>query len=216
MNKEKDRNSHYQYKEFSVDKDPEKAYSFCLIGGTRSGKTTAMNVLLKKFFEKEINVLMSDSLHAEIYKPLLKSFVCCPTYIPEIIKMCYKINKGTLCKYPFNFVIDDLVGFRNDKEMLKLLTIYRNTRMGIILTGQGTSILNSTGRGNINFVLLFRLHNDEETEKVCKKYLCGFFPPGMKMIERIIEYKRLTTDHHFIFLNNLTGESYISKMRVSN
>jgi hypothetical protein len=206
----------YEYREFSVDKDPERSYSFCLIGSTRSGKTTAMNVLLKKYFEKEINVLMSDSLHAEIYKPLMKTFICCPTWMPEIIKTCYKINKGTNNKYPFNFVIDDLVGFKYDKWMLKLLTILRNSRCGCILTGQGTSILNATGRGNINFVMLFKLNNDEEIEKVCKKYLCSFFPPGMKMIERIIEYRRLTNDHHFIFLNNITGESYISKVRLSS
>lgn len=209
-------NSHYQYREFAVDKDPARAYSFCLIGSTRSGKTTAMNVLLKKFFEKEINILMSDSLHAEIYKPLMKTFVCCPTYIPEIIKTCYKINKGTDCKYPFNFVIDDVVGFKYDKEMLRLLTIYRNSRMGCILTGQGVSILNATGRGNINFMMLFKLNSDEEIEKVCRKYLCGFFPSGMKVIDRVIEYKRLTADHKFIFLNNITGESYISKMRIDN
>lgn len=206
---------YFDRREFAVDKDPAKSYSFCLIGSTRSGKTTAMNVLLQKYFTKEINVLMSDSLHAEIYKPLMKTFVCAPTYMPEVIKMCYKINKGTDNKYPFNFIIDDLVGYRNDKEMLKLLTIYRNSRIGTIITGQGTSILNATGRGNINFMMLFRLNSDEEIEKVCKKYLCGFFPSGMKIIERVIEYKRITSDHHFIFLNNITGEAYVSKMRTA-
>jgi hypothetical protein len=205
---------YYKEQAFNVDKDTNKAYSFCLIGATRSGKTTAMNWLLDKYFQKEINVLMSESLHADIYKPLLKSFVCCPTFMPEIIKLCYKINKGTDNKYPFNFIIDDLVGFKNDKWMLKLLTVLRNTRCGCVLTGQGTSILNATGRGNINHVLLFKLNSDEEIEKVCKKYLCSFFPPGMKTIERIIEYRRLTADHHFIYINNISGEMYVSKVHV--
>jgi hypothetical protein len=205
---------YYKEQAFNVDKDTNKAYSFCLIGSTRSGKTTAMNWLLDKYFQKEINVLMSESLHADIYKPLLKSFVCFPTFMPEIIKLCYKINKGTDNKYPFNFIIDDLVGFKNDKWMLKLLTVLRNTRCGCVLTGQGTSILNATGRGNINHVLLFKLNSDEEIEKVCKKYLCSFFPPGMKTIERIIEYRRLTADHHFIYINNISGEMYVSKVHV--
>lgn len=203
---------HYKRQEFSVVKEPEKAYSFMLLGSTRSGKTTALNYILSKYFSKEINVLMSDSLHAEIYKPLLKTVVPCPTYVPEIIKTCYKINKGTNSKYPFNIILDDLVGYRYDKEMLRLLTIYRNSRISAIITAQATSILNSSGRTNINYVLLFKLNSDEQIEIVCKKFLSSFFPPKMRMMERIIEYKRLTANHHFIFLNNISGENYISKV----
>lgn len=203
---------HYERREFSVVKEPDKAYSFMLLGSTRSGKTTALNFILNKYFSKEINVLMSDSLHAEIYKPLLKTVVPCPTYVPEIIKACYKINKGTNSKYPFNIILDDLVGYRYDKEMLRLLTIYRNSRISAIITAQATSILNSSGRTNINYVLLFKLNSDEQIEIVCKKFLSSFFPPKMRMMERIIEYKRLTANHHFIFLNNITGENYISKI----
>lgn len=203
---------HYKRQEFSVVKEPDKAYSFMLLGSTRSGKTTALNFILSKYFSKEINVLMSDSLHAEIYKPLLKTVVPCPTYVPEIIKTCYKINKGTNSKYPFNIILDDLVGYRYDKEMLRLLTIYRNSRISAIITAQATSILNSSGRTNINYVLLFKLNSDEQIEIVCKKFLSSFFPPKMRMMERIIEYKRLTANHHFIFLNNISGENYISKI----
>jgi hypothetical protein len=202
----------FKRQEFSIPKEEGKAYSIMLLGSTRSGKTTAMNFILDKYFKKEINVLMSDSLHAEIYKPLLKTMVSCPTYVPEIIKACYKINKGTDCKYPFNIILDDLVGYRYDKEMLKLLTIYRNSRVGCLITAQATSILNASGRTNINFVLLFKLNSDEQIEIVCKKFLASFFPSKMRMVDRIIEYKRLTDDHHFILLDNISGTSYVSKI----
>ena len=204
--------SHYKRQDFSLPKEEGKAYSIMLLGSTRSGKTTCMNWILDKYFKKEINVLMSDSLHADIYKPLLKTMVSCPTYVPEIIKTCYKINKGTDCKYPFNVILDDLVGYRYDKEMLKLLTIYRNSRIGCIITAQATSILNAIGRTNINFVCLFKLNSDEQIEIVCKKFLSSFFPSKMRMIDRIIEYKRLTENHHFIFLDNISGTSYVSKI----
>jgi GTPase SAR1 family protein len=203
---------HYKRQEFALPKEAGKSYSVMLLGSTRSGKTTCMNWILNKYYKDEINVLMSDSLHAEIYKPLLKTMVPCPTFVPEIIKTCYKINKGTNCKYPFNIILDDLVGYRNDKEMLKLLTIYRNSRVGTIITAQATSILNNNGRSNINFVCLFKLNSDEQIETVCKKFLASFFPSHMRMIDKIIEYKRLTSDHHFIFLNNITGDAYISKI----
>lgn len=202
----------FKRQEFSIPKEEGKAYSIMLLGSTRSGKTTAMNFILDKYFKKEINVLMSDSLHAEIYKPLLKTMVSCPTYVPEIIKACYKINKGTDCKYPFNIILDDLVGYRYDKEMLKLLTIYRNSRVGCLITAQATSILNASGRTNINFVLLFKLNSDEQIEIVCKKFLASFFPSKMRMVDRIIEYKRLTDDHHFILLDNISGTSFVSKI----
>jgi hypothetical protein len=197
---------------FAVNKEADKAYSFMLLGSTRSGKTTCLNYILATYFQKEINVLMSDSLHAEIYKPLMKTVVACPTYVPEIIRCCYKINKGTDCKYPFNIILDDLVGYRYDKEMLRLLTIYRNSRVGVCITAQSCAILNASGRTNINFVLLFKLNSDEQIEIVCKKFLSSFFPRTMKMIERIIEYRRLTDNHNFIFLNNLTGEASVCKV----
>jgi hypothetical protein len=204
--------AYFTRRPFEVNKEPEKAYSFMFLGSTRSGKTTALNYVLAKYFQKEINVLMSDSLHAEIYKPLMKTVVPCPTYVPEIIKCCYKINKGTDCKYPFNIILDDLVGYRYDKEMLRLLTIYRNSRVGVCITAQSCAILNASGRTNINFVMLFKLNSDEQIEIVCKKFLSSFFPRSMKMIERIIEYRRLTENHHFIFLNNLTGEASVCKI----
>ena len=73
--------AHHEYlrKEFSVIKEPDRSYSFCLLGSTRSGKTTALNWILAKYFKQEINILMSDSLHAEIYKPLMKTVVPVPT-----------------------------------------------------------------------------------------------------------------------------------------
>lgn len=204
--------SYFTRRPFEVQKEPQKAYSFMLLGSTRSGKTTCLNYILAKYFQKEINVLMSDSLHAEIYKPLMKTVVPCPTYVPEIIKTCFKINQGTNNKYNFNFVLDDLVGYRYDKYMLKLLTIGRNQNCSTIITAQATSILNAAGRTNINFVLLFKLNSDEQIEIVCKKFLSSFFPRGMKMVERIIEYRRITENHHFIFLNNLTGEASVCKI----
>jgi septin family protein len=95
---------HYKRQEFILPKEAGKSYSVMLLGSTRSGKTTCMNYILNKYYKDEINVLMSDSLHAEIYKPLMTTMVPCPTFVPEIIKTCYQINKGTNCKYPFNII----------------------------------------------------------------------------------------------------------------
>jgi hypothetical protein len=74
--------------------------------------------------------------------------------------------------------------------------------------------MNATGRTNINHVFLFKLNSDEQIEKVIKTYLLSFFPTGLKMADKIKKYKELTEDHHFIYINNLTGETYRTKLNI--
>jgi hypothetical protein len=116
-------------RDLRLNLDPFKAYSMVLIASTRAGKSTMLNHIIDKYMKGKINILMTESPNAELYKEgsLKKDAIMCPAYIPEIIKECYLINKGTGNKYPFNFIMDDLVGFRSDRQMKKLLTIYRNS-----------------------------------------------------------------------------------------
>jgi GTPase SAR1 family protein len=193
--------------------NPDKAYSFVFIGSTRSGKTTLMKYIVEKYFNNAINIMMTESGQAEIYKDF-KNVVVCPTYMPDIIKDMYRINKGTYNKYRMNVIIDDAVGFRNDKQMTKLLTIYRNSNLSVCLTGQSKALLNATGRTNINFVFLGRLNSDEEIEKIIKAYLTSFFPSDLKIADKIKKYKELTKNYHFIVLDNIDGNIFITKLSL--
>lgn len=186
--------------------------SFALIGSTRSGKTTALKYILQKHFKKHIAVLMSNSLHAPTYKDI-DHCVMSPIYSSTVISECYKINKDTKNHYPFLIIMDDIVDKKFDKEMLRLLTIYRNSGCSAIITAQATTILNASGRTNINFVLLFKLNSDEEIEKAVKKYL-GSYLPGMKMSEKIEYYRRMTADHHFFVVDTLNGEVFRTKINL--
>jgi GTPase SAR1 family protein len=192
---------------------PDKAYSFVFIGSTRSGKTTLMKHIVEKYFSNAINVMMTESGQADIYKDF-KNVVICPTYMPNIIKDMYRINKGTDNKYRFNTIIDDAVGFRNDKQMTKLLTIYRNSNLSVCLTGQSKALLNATGRTNINFVFLGRLNSDEETKKIIDAYLTSYFSSDLKMVDKIKKYKEMTKNYHFIILDNIEGNIFISKLSL--
>jgi GTPase SAR1 family protein len=193
--------------------NPDKAYSFVFIGSTRSGKTTLMKYIVEKYFNNAINIMMTESGQAEIYKDF-KNVVICPTYMPDIIKDMYRINKGTDNKYRMNVIIDDAVGFRNDKQMTKLLTIYRNSNLSVCLTGQSKALLNATGRTNINFVFLGRLNSDEEIEKIIKAYLTSFFPSDLKIADKIKKYKELTKNYNFIVLDNIDGNIFITKLSL--
>jgi GTPase SAR1 family protein len=205
-----------QKRELKLDLDPFKAYSFCLIGATRSGKSTLLNHLIQKYMRQKINILMTESPNGDIYKEagFRQDCILCPAYIPELVKDCYLINKGTNNRYDFNFIMDDLVGFRSDKQMKKLLTIYRNSNMGVCITGQTISILDTTARFNVNYVFLGRTNADKEIENICKQFLASFFPSTMRMVDRIKTYKMMTSDYHFICLDNINGDVFLTKIKT--
>ena len=205
-----------QKRELKLDLDPFKAYSFCLIGATRSGKSTLLNHLIQKYMRQKINILMTESPNGDIYKEagFRQDCILCPAYIPELVKDCYLINKGTNNRYDFNFIMDDLVGFRSDKQMKKLLTIYRNSNMGVCITGQTISILDTTARFNVNYVFLGRTNADKEIENICKQFLASFFPSTMRMVDRIKTYKMMTSDYNFICLDNINGDVFLTKIKT--
>jgi len=117
----------------------------------------------------------------------------------------YAINKETDNHYPFLVVIDDCPTVRNDKELLRLATIYRNSAVSSIVCCQNITMLNPTARSNINFILLFKMNNTEAIESVIKTYLRGYFPSGWRMEDKIRFYREITEDYHFIFIDNLNG-----------
>ena len=185
--------------------------SFALIGSTRSGKTTMLKHILEEFFEKHLIILMSNSIHAPIYKDI-EDVVKCPVYSARLIKEGYEINRKTNNYYPFLFVLDDVVDKKFDKELLKLLTIYRNSGLSTIITAQSLKILNTASRGNVNFVLLGKLNSDEAIEQVVRAYLMSYLPG--KVEEKVKVYKQLTEGHHFFVINNLDGEVFRTKLRL--
>jgi hypothetical protein len=193
--------------------DPETGgVSILMVGSTRSGKTTILKHLVGKYFEKHLGVLMSPNIHAPVYK----GFPNCseaPEYIPRVIDEMYRINKDTKNHYPFLVVLDDVVNKKFDKDLLKLFTVHRNAGVSGIQCIQSPILLNSAMRGNINIVMLGYMNSDESVEKVVRMF-CYASIPGKNIEAKIHEYKRLTADHYWLLLNNLTGEFYRFKLRL--
>lgn len=193
---------------------PDNKYgmSFLLLGSTRSGKSTLMNYLYEHIFRSHICILHTASVQSDIYKPLVKSCAIAPMFIPELIDESAKLNKDTKNHYQFCHIIDDIVDKRNSKTLLKLLTIYRNSRISTMITGQELSIFNAIGRSNINFVILMKLNSAMAIEKAVKTYLRPYFPSGTRLDEMIRIYQQLTSDHGFIVIDNINGDIFISKL----
>jgi hypothetical protein len=200
-------------REFDVEFPEQKTggVSFALIGSTRSGKTTLLKHILDKHFKKHIKVLMSNSIHAPIYNDI-SDVVKSPVYAARIVKEGYEINRKCNNHYPLLYILDDVVDKKFDKELLKLLTIYRNSGLSAVISVQSPVLLNSAVRGNINFVVLMKLNSDESIEKIVRMYLMSYLKGSIT--DKIRTYKELTEGHHFFLVNNLTGEVYRSKIRV--
>jgi hypothetical protein len=201
---------------FHIELQKNGGISLALIGSTRSGKSSALGHILKHYFKKHIGVLMTNSPQAEIYKQM-DCVVQAPQYIPKVLKDMYAINRDTKNHYDFLAILDDVVtGVKFDKEILKLLSIYRNSNISGIICAQAATLMNSAGRTNVNFVLLFHLNSDEQTEKVVKWYLSSYFPPGMRMIEKIRYYRKATEDHHFFVVDNIRGRVFRTKINLDD
>ena len=186
--------------------------SIVMYGATRSGKTTLLNYLYDKHFKDYISILMSNSLQSPAYKRLKKTCVQSDLFHQEILKDAYRINHDTNNHYKFLMILDDITDHKFSSEIVKLFTIYRNSRISCICGVQATTMMNKTARANINFVLLGRLNNDLEIEMVIKSYLTSFMPPRMKMAEKITLYRKLTDDHHWIVIDQVGNDIFRTKL----
>ena len=186
--------------------------SMIFLGSTRSGKTTLLNYLFKKHFDKYISVLMSNSLNSDAYDMLKKNCVTSDMYHPEILKEMYHINHETKNHYQFMCIIDDVPDKRDDPEIKRLMTIYRNSRISCMMCAQGATMINKLSRGNINWVFLGRMNSSEEVERNIKAYLQGHLPSNMRMTEKIKWYRMATENHQWIVLDQINNNMFMTKL----
>jgi len=198
-------------KDFTFGLPKNGGVSLCFLGSTRSGKTTFMKEVVNDYFKKHLKIIMSNSIHNPIYNSM-KDIVKSPLYIPKLVKDGYDINKNTNNHYNILYILDDVVTAKFDKELLKLLAIYRNSNLSCIMSIQSPILLNSATRGNLNYVFLGRMNSEEQIEKTIKMYLSSYLEG--KMTDKIREYKKLTEDHYWIVIDNLTGEIYRTKIEL--
>lgn len=196
---------------FELPDNATGGMSLLLLGSTRSGKTTLLNHLLETKFSKHISVVMSPNIHAPVYARC--KGIHAAEYVPEVIHEMVKVNKETKNHYEFLCVLDDVVHAKFDKDLLKLFTIHRNAGVSAIMSIQSPILLNSAMRGNINIVLLGYMNSDESCEKVIRMF-CFASIPGKNIEAKIKEYKRLTSDHNWLCVNNLSGEFFRFKLAL--
>jgi len=181
------------------------ACSFAVIGSSKSGKSTVLKHLLKKNFKEDIKLFMTQSPQSDIYNSIKKETAFAPTYIPDMIKTCYNINKHTKNHYKFCVIVDDCTGIKNDRQMIRLLCLLRNSAISALISGQDSTMLSAVGRANCNYMLLFSLNTANRIEGTIKDYLRTYLPKTLTLDEKIEFFKLATADHCFFFLDNLNG-----------
>jgi len=202
-------------KPFTLEMPPVETggCSILMVGSGRSGKTTALKYIIDNYMKKHVGVIFSNSSKAHAYRemkyPLLP---LSNAYIPELVNAAYRINKETQNHYPWLFVLDDVPLARNDKELMKTTTIYRNSGISLIHCAQSPNMISPTCRSNYTFFMLFHNNSSEQAENACKFFLRGRLPNNMTMNAKVAWLQKNTEDHHFILINNWTGE--ISRCKI--
>jgi len=112
-------------------------------------------------------------------------------------------------------IVDDVIGFKGDRQLTKLLCLYRNSGLSAIIAGQDLQMLNPTGRCNCNSILLGKLNSAGRVESVVRDFAKTYFPRQLTMDEKIELYQRLTNDHCFLFVDNLNSTMVRVKLNAS-
>ena len=77
--------------------------------------------------------------HADIYKDLDDKVLVADKFHSELIREAHEINSLCENRFPFLFISDDYVDYsiKNDPEITRALTIYRNSNVSSIFSFQG-------------------------------------------------------------------------------
>ena len=158
--------------------------------------------------------MFSMNPHADIYGDLGKKVIVSDTYHPELLAEAHELNKECENKFPFLFISDDMVdqSMKNDHEITRALTIYRNANISTIFSYQGRTLMNAVGRNNLNYVCIFKQQTPLEYEAVVKEFLSMWLPQHLTMRQMVSFVMKATQDHAFFFIDNLEGCCYISRL----
>lgn len=198
--------------------------SILLIGSSKSGKSTAMMFLFKKYFNKKkyISTLFSVNSHIPIYKnnnncDLIKvnKFI---TESEKIIKDMKKINMESepVNKWRYCILLDDIVEARYSRVLNNLLLTYRNSNFSSIISIQYAKLISKAARCSANNLLFFFQNLQEGIESVLRSFLGAEFSKlGVtKLTDQISLYRLLTRDHAFIYYHPMSGTLRRIKLKI--
>lgn len=201
-------------KKFEITLPTNGGISIMLIGASRSGKTTLLKYLYKTHFSKYITTMFSMNRHADIYEDLSDKVMVADKFHHELLRESHEINSLCGNKFPFLFISDDYVdhSIKNNPEITRAMTIYRNANVSSIWSFQGRTLMSAVGRNNANYICVLKQQTPMEWENVIKEFLSMWLPTGMTMKEMVDFCKMATVDHQFFMIDNIEGKCFLTKL----
>lgn len=194
--------------EFKLVLDEGTGNTTFLLGSSKQGKTTLLMKIFDDYYSDKDNVatLFSINSHIKLYgkrKRMLRfptDYECSAAQIAKYIKVEKRINSNTKNHYSFVNLFDDLIDVRYSKVLHNSILTYRNSNISTVICLQYNNLLAKQARSNVNNVILFGLNTDEAIKQAVDTYLKAKFKQmGIAMCDHIEYYKKLTSDHQFIY-----------------
>ena len=193
-----------QFSPFKLNMDiTADGHSISIFGSSKSGKTTLLKNLLKKYVtnKKSICVLSAQNAHSKAYKDYPKEIILTDNYSPILVKAAARINKKSNNKYPICFVLDDIIDAKNDRKLEDIYLTLRNSLISIIVLIQNVQLLRSTSRSNSNIVIFKKFNNPKTIEDYVMKEFLGNYPPfrDLRMNDKVNLYFKIMNDGNYNF-----------------
>lgn len=206
--------------EVDVNIDKGTGSSIVIFGASKRGKTTLMMYLYLKYYtsKKKINTLFSGNPQLKIYKddPNLLVSYGFDAKSAKYIQLQQYINVKTKNKYRFTDLFDDIIDAKYSKILNKLVLTYRNSNISSIICLQYVCMLSKQNRSSVNHTFIFGANSGEDTDTVIKLILRPFLVKlGITRFDDMMAfYQRVTADHGFIYINNITQEISFHRLKL--
>lgn len=183
--------------------------SLAMLASSKSGKTTMLMHLYKKYYKKEyLSILFSVNSHISLYKDA--SLIKYPDGLDsdgqKLVKLAKYINSKTSNFYSILTIFDDLLTLTAGLFDSLFMTM-RNSKISTIVCLQYTMLLTKKNRANVNSLLLGSFMTCESVQDVIRIYLVDWFKKEgyTDMTSMIMRYKQITRDHGFIYVHPSSG-----------
>lgn len=152
-------------------------------GGSSCGKTTLLVQALKNIVEQhperyDVIMVFSESISAEPLQDFMSEnkhtqVHFFPYYIPELVDMMVKINKGTDNRYGVLVILDDVLDGLRGKMASKLINIYRNSNISTIISIQYLKFVTPAMRNSFHRVFILGARNSENRKSIIETFIRG-------------------------------------------
>lgn len=209
--------------EFELVLDEGTGNTTFILGSSKMGKSTLLMHIFDDYYSDRDNIvtLFSINSHIKLYgkrERLLRfpsNYKDSPAYITKYVNTEKRINSKTKNLYSFVNMYDDMIDSRYSKSLLNSIITYRNSNLSTVICLQYSNLLAKSCRSNVNNVIMFGLNTDEAIKQAVDCYLKSTFKQmGIPVSDHIEFYKKLTSNHQFIYYRPATGDVSFHKLKL--